>query len=277
MNKFFRFVNTLSLDIVIGALASGYFVTKLLDVELGFVWWIVLALSVWIIYTLDHLIDAYRLKNEAHTLRHKFHFQYRKEIIVTVFFTTIVNAVLVILLLDRAIIIFGLTLSVYTGLYLLMIFLWGNKNFALMQKELFVGLIYAVGIWGGPMAVLKYQLTHLEVGFFISFFFLVLSDILVLSHYEVNSDDIDMHSNFVLRHGLRTYKVILYALLGFVFCFSVLVNFLLGEMVIYSTIYILMIVSMWILVWLKPLLERNYVYRWIIEMIFWLPGIALFI
>jgi hypothetical protein len=51
-------LSILSIDVVIGSLFCGAFVVKLLDVQPGFAWWIVLPFSVWIVYGLDHLIDG---------------------------------------------------------------------------------------------------------------------------------------------------------------------------------------------------------------------------
>ena len=51
-----------SLDVVIGALAVGLFAIKLLLVRPNPWWWLVLALSVWVVYTADHLIDGFQQK-----------------------------------------------------------------------------------------------------------------------------------------------------------------------------------------------------------------------
>ncbi len=88
---FLRLLNTLSIDVVIGSIFSSYLVVKLLDVEPTWAFWIVLPVSVWIIYTLDHIIDAYRLKKQANTFRHFFHYQYKKTIIVTIAIISILN------------------------------------------------------------------------------------------------------------------------------------------------------------------------------------------
>ncbi|NJL13528.1 MAG: hypothetical protein HC913_11335 [Microscillaceae bacterium] len=83
MKKFVRFVSALfvygrilSLDVVLGvilmALLGGHIchhpVEKVVLAALG--------LTVWLIYTLDHLLDAYQIPPPAHTLRHRFHQQY---------------------------------------------------------------------------------------------------------------------------------------------------------------------------------------------------------
>ena len=59
--RLIRFMNILSLDVVAGALLSSAFAAALLEVRPAVPYWMVLGMSVWIIYTADHLVDAYRL------------------------------------------------------------------------------------------------------------------------------------------------------------------------------------------------------------------------
>ena len=72
----YTLIRILSLDVVAGALATGAMVTRIMKVSMPWSWWIVLPMSVWVMYTTDHLMDAYRLKEQAHTPRHLFHHQY---------------------------------------------------------------------------------------------------------------------------------------------------------------------------------------------------------
>ena len=68
-----RMFNMLSIDVAIGALFSGYFVKIILPFQIHWSYWCILPLSVWIVYTADHLVDALRLKKKSHTKRHLFH------------------------------------------------------------------------------------------------------------------------------------------------------------------------------------------------------------
>ena len=70
VNKAITWINLLSLDVVLGALCSGFFASRIVGAEMEGPYWIVLALTVWIVYMLDHLVDAYRLKAKSSSLRH---------------------------------------------------------------------------------------------------------------------------------------------------------------------------------------------------------------
>ena len=76
LGKVYRLAQFLSLDVVLGALFTGMMAAKLLNCPLPLAWWIGFPLSVWIFYTADHLMDAYRLGAQAHTDRHLFHYTY---------------------------------------------------------------------------------------------------------------------------------------------------------------------------------------------------------
>ena len=71
--KTYRFINNTSLDVVAGAISSALFFARIMHVTSLPQGIISLGLSVWIIYTTDHLLDARRIKQLASTERHRFH------------------------------------------------------------------------------------------------------------------------------------------------------------------------------------------------------------
>jgi hypothetical protein len=71
-------MNILSLDVVAGAVAGALFFGEILQVQLSFSVLTALGLTVWIIYTLDHLRDAKQILNVASTDRHRFHQEHFK-------------------------------------------------------------------------------------------------------------------------------------------------------------------------------------------------------
>ena len=69
LSKAYRLINILSIDVVAGAVCSALFFARLLQVSLLPYGIISLALTVWIIYTADHLLDAKRVEGVATTRR----------------------------------------------------------------------------------------------------------------------------------------------------------------------------------------------------------------
>ena len=95
----------LSLDVVLGSLAVGMFAVKLLDVNPVLAWWFILPCAVWVVYTLDHLVDGFKRKGASSIYRHRFHYQNRWIIIALILIIGATTFVASILYLDQQILI----------------------------------------------------------------------------------------------------------------------------------------------------------------------------
>jgi len=275
---FLRLLNTLSFDIVIGAVFSAILVIKLLNVVPGWAYWIVLPISVWIIYTLDHIIDALRLKKQANTYRHIFHFQYLKTILSILAAFSALNLVFIIFWLENKIIYFGLVLSLVTSLYLILIHFSGKKN-SFLPKEIFVTFIYTVGIWGGPIAMTNLNISTGQLILMIIFFLLVLADVLLLSFFEVGSDQKDNHPTIAVKFGQAVTTKIIFTLIFVVYILSIFIIFS-DELFLHRSIaklYLFMGLIQIIIIGIPQFFEKNKLYRYIIEIVFWIPGFIMLI
>ncbi|MEM8892840.1 MAG: hypothetical protein AAGD28_32975, partial [Bacteroidota bacterium] len=114
MNKFFHTLRLLSLDVVMGSLCSAYMVVLLLEVEVPLIFWVALPISVWVIYTADHLLDAYRLKDQAHTPRHLFHNTYFRPITAVFLFAGAVCVFVFPFLVPISMLYFAACMGVFT-------------------------------------------------------------------------------------------------------------------------------------------------------------------
>lgn len=112
-------------------------------------WWIVLPSTVWVIYTLDHLFDGLKVKEQAQTIRHQMHYKHRKLIFWLVGIISVVNIYLVLFYFDKELIEFGVTLSACVGAYLIIYQLFNRSTKKSYLKEITIALIYTVGIVGG--------------------------------------------------------------------------------------------------------------------------------
>lgn len=275
--RWWKIFNILSVDVVIGSVSGGILAVRLLHATPGFAWWIVLPLSVWIVYTFDHLIDGIRLKNNSHTVRHFFHYHYSKQIITVIGLMSVINIVLIAFFLEKQILLFGLFAGIITLIYLLIVYISGKKRSFLFQKEFFVALIYTVGIWGGPVALKSYQVSTPELFIIVSFFLTVWAAILILSVYEVEYDRLDKHNTFSINFGINKTVYIIYFMIAVVFFISI------GEIIVTPDLQlamaskILMIMDILLLIILNfpEQLKQNNIYRILVELIFWLPGLFL--
>jgi hypothetical protein len=201
----------LSLDVVLGAIFSASMVVWLLDKPMPEIWWVALPMAVWVIYTSDHLMDAYRLKGAAHTPRHLFHYRYFKPIALIWLVLLLFCMTWVAYAVPTEMLYLGFGMGGLVLLHLGLVSLIGDKISWLLHKELGVGLIYAVGIWGGPFVMYEELRALAPIILFAQFFLLCMINLLFFSLYEAETDRWDGHTSFVLAIGKRpTLGIILF-------------------------------------------------------------------
>ena len=92
MNKIisvYRLLNILSIDVAAGAVICALFFARLFEVQIKPYGLISLGLTVWIIYTADHLLDGIKTHHRAATKRHQFH-QYHFKVLCVVMIVAII-------------------------------------------------------------------------------------------------------------------------------------------------------------------------------------------
>jgi hypothetical protein len=191
----------LSIDVAVGALGGGLLAQRICGVQPHLSWYVVLPLSVWVIYTLDHLLDARRLGMQAHTARHIFHHRFAKQLGAAMALVAMLALALAIWGLGGRGLAFGAGMAAFTGGHLLFVRLAGDRVAPWLLKELGVGLVYTFGIWGWPL-VLAGRWPDLSVGLpLLQFFALVMANLLTFSWYEQETDATDGHTSFVRAIG----------------------------------------------------------------------------
>src|SRR6478752_4226225 len=115
--RFYRYCNYLSLDVACGAMVCASFFARILHVQLRPYGLASLGLTVWIIYTADHLMDAHKLTREASSQRHRFHQQNFRVLVIVLGVAAFVD-LLVIFFVRKPILNWGIALSTAVLLYL---------------------------------------------------------------------------------------------------------------------------------------------------------------
>ena len=118
----------LSLDVVLGALATGIFAARLVGVGIDLAWLAVLAGAVWVVYTLDHLLDGLKTKENSHIYRHRFHYLHRRAIILTLAVAALLTAILAFSCLENNILLWGAYLSLFVLGYFALHYLYGRQG-----------------------------------------------------------------------------------------------------------------------------------------------------
>jgi len=201
MRKVIHTLRMLSLDVVLGALASGSMAAAILGQPMPWTWWLALPLGVWVCYTADHLFDAYRLQSHAHTDRHLFHYRYFRSILVIWLTLIVAGAIIFISMMPRPLLLLGMILGMISGLHLLLAYLLSDHVSIWLQKELGVAGIYTLGIWGGPAVLYADLLSPMYYWITGQFFMVALINLLLFSAIELYIDEIDGHTSWVRALG----------------------------------------------------------------------------
>ncbi|HET9486105.1 MAG TPA: hypothetical protein VFO54_01650 [Chryseosolibacter sp.] len=194
LNKLYQYINILSLDVVAGAVISTLFFARVLHVTVSHYVLTALALTVWIIYTIDHLRDARAIRNTALTDRHRFHQKHFKAILTALIFVLVVDSAL-ILFVPYRVLLFGLFLWSVVLAYLIL------QRYLKFFKEFFVALLYTAGIL---LPVFSSTTSNLEFIHFIligKFFITALMNLLLFSLFDYKDDRHQKQHSFVTWFG----------------------------------------------------------------------------
>lgn len=268
----------LSIDIVLGALSGGIMAAKVFDAQPVVVWWFVLALAVWIIYTADHLIDANKLKDKAASKRRYFYFKNFRIVVIIEFFLIGLTAFLSFWFFDKKTIYFGVAMVVFVTVYLLLVQIKGSEKQVWLQKELIVAIVYTVGIWAVP--VLESPEIRLpELMILVSFFITVWADILLIAFFEIKNDRQDGFVSLPILIGKKKSAL----LIKLLFALSVIITFFLlffqnggSGLMLAEAILFFMNVVLFLSLKYKIYFRENERYRIIAETVFLLPAVMFF-
>ena len=218
--KIFSFINTfqiLSIDVVIGTIAVGFMATKLLNITPNPYWWLILPLTVWVIYTLDHIIDSYKNKTKAVIARHRFHYIYQKSIIISITIASALSISLSLIFLDNQIIYYGLLLSLFIAIYLIIVFLVKKKKTILLQKELIIAFVYTSGIFLAPLVWYQKMPPYPILLVIFNIFILVWLEGIIISWFDYDDDIKDGHTSFTIvvgKKNTRRFIIVMQVLLA---------------------------------------------------------------
>lgn len=149
--KIYRYLHYLSMDIVLGALASSCFAARLFATDPGLIWWITLALTVWLLYTGDHMLDAWKHRKKIERDLHYFMMKNRKTLVWTMTLVAAGDILLVFNLLGKEYLKYALVLSGLVLLFYAMRHVFRKNRILMIPGEFFVLAFYMAGTWLGPV------------------------------------------------------------------------------------------------------------------------------
>lgn len=225
--KIYRYLHYLSIDIVLGALASSCFAAQLFASDPGWGWWITLALTVWLLYTGDHMHIAWKHRKKIERDLHYFMMKNRKTMVWSMILVAAVNVLLIFNLLDQEVMKYALFLSGLVLLFYAMRHVFRRNKILMIPGEFFVLLLFMSGTWLGPVVASEIQLEPGHGMVALIFAGVLLMNLGVISLYDIKLDKrmgiksmakllgIKRTRNLLLGTGIAIYLVSLLQFLVF--------------------------------------------------------------
>jgi hypothetical protein len=270
---FFKWIHALSIDVVLGALAMAYFAISLLDVSTPWCWWIVLATAVWSVYTADHMLDSRAQGESSLMFRHFIHFKKRKVFMVFLTLAATTALVLSLACFHWKFIAGGLGLGGVVLAYLGFVSVARYKG-VYFQKELFVSIVYVSGIWFAPL-LWKGECPSLLTGMILILFVLLgWVDGLMIASLDCQRDAQEHQQSFATFYGQKTtdrFALLLLITSTFIGFFVVL-SYPQGGAEGVAVVLFSMLFAFYGLFFFRKVLRQKGFYRYLLELVFWLPA-----
>lgn len=263
-----------------GAVFSNRMATRLSDVDP--VHWatpIVLALTVFIIYTVDRLLDVYRHRvdpaSQPLTTRHRFH-RTHADLLWRVVVGAAIGVVVLLFFLPASVIKFGLVLGGICAAYVGMVFRLPARQPALLLKEPLVAVLYSAGVWGSVW-VQRPSVSTIEIIQCVMFTGIAFQNLLLFAVMEQLEMPSQPMFSLATAWGLDRCRqvlrwlTVLTVLTGFAICFLTADRFAQRSGIMLS----LMSVTLYGIQCYPAYFLRNERYRWLGDGVFWMPMLVL--
>lgn len=207
-----KLIQVLNLDVSIGAVVTSMYVSELIEVEVPLLWYIPLFSTVWMVYTVDRLLDSHRNQIKLVTYRHRFHKQYKKSLILVIGLLTIFNCAFILIVFPLKLILFGSTIFLFVAFYLITAQIGTIRIYFPLYKEVFTALGYSLGVVLLPYYFLGFSSSTLEILIFILVFKIALINLLLFSYFEINTDKLQQQQSAATLLGRKSILTIVWSL-----------------------------------------------------------------
>jgi len=274
-SKFYQYIRAFSLDVVAGAVISARWIGDYFNADIPSSAIVALGLAVWLIYTIDHLLDSRKIKAQDALFRHIIHSKNAPYIFGLI---AIVTMLLIFILqkLEPFLIIYGLAMGFAVFCYLIFIHFIRKSDY--WGKEWFIALVYASGICL-PTFVYMADPSPILIYFWVQLFVLASTNLILFNMIEFKIDKKHGFNSFSTYWGPDISRRVILALL---FLFVVIWSssflfFKAEELLDYQAIFILMASVLAMVLSKEVVLRQEEWYRVIGDIVFVLPLIEILI
>jgi 4-hydroxybenzoate polyprenyltransferase len=260
-----------------GTIAIGFFALKLLNVIPNPVWWVVLPMAVWVIYSTDHILDSFKKKNESVILRHKYYFENKITLITITILLGITAIILSLLYPELLIFKAGAILSMIIVLYFITINIFDKK--INIPKEFVIAFVYTSGIFMAPIIWFGTLPSFTVLFIMCCIFLLAWAEGIMISWFDFDNDIKDGHNSFTVMFGkqkTRYFLLLLHITIELAILTLLFLAFNLTLLYILLIILIMNLLLALVIMFPNSFLSTNY-HRFIGEGVFLLPALIVFV
>ncbi|UII22028.1 hypothetical protein [Fulvivirga ligni] len=273
MGRLYKYFNILSLDVALGATICSWFVAWFLKVELPLPVSLILGLTVWLIYSFDHLLDARQVQKPASSERHRFHQRYFKSIsYISVIVLMIIAALIFILPIKT--VVWGASIGALVLAYFILLhFIKVQFRY---QKEMLIAFLYAAGIMVGPLSIYEEIFNWNILIIYTQFVMLALSNLFIFSVFENEGDEQDGFPSIARNYKPQSIKLFLKYFLAVQLALAIILSFDMAFSWFQYTVMV-MLLALVAIVWLDSIFKVKNGYRWLGDAIFLFPLFTLYL
>lgn len=278
MNIYRRF-HFLSLDIVLGALASSTLAARLFHATPGWAWWVTLGCTVWILYMGDHLLDAWKQRKTSKRELHRYIFGNRRMLLWSMGVVTVTDLMLIFNFLDNALLKYALILAGLVFLFYAMRHLFRKNRIFFIPGEMFVLLIYMAGTWLGPFVARGAELGTRDALIAIMFAGVLFMNLGIISLYDIRLDSRLGIASLAHTLGKKHTRNIMVAAGTAIYLLLVL-QFLISGLDRYSQYAIIiagMATILLMVLYLPSRFKRNDYFRWTADAVLYMGFLSLLV
>jgi hypothetical protein len=210
----YRIFNLLSLDVALGAVVSAALFARILNVAVLPQGFILLGLTVWIVYTADHLLDASSMHEMAMSERHKFH-QKNFVIILLVFFVAGAIALGLTFLIRVQLITAGIVFGTFVVIYLLV------NRWLKYFKEFTGSLLYTGGVLLPSWSLHTQPFSNYQLTFIIIFSLIAFTNMLIFARFSMEEDILNRQKSLATIMGVRPMNSLISIVAIICFCMMI--------------------------------------------------------
>ena len=274
---YLKYFQILSVDVAIGCVVGALFVANYLSVTIPQLVILVLFLTVWLIYTMDHLLDVQTNNKEPMSARHLFHWRH-STMLWGVWSLVLIATISLSFKLPSSIILNGSILAVSVFVYFISIRLMEGQK--IYHKEIMGALVYACGVFLGAVTLTDSSLSW-DVGIlFFEFVLLAFLNLTLFSLLDKETDEAEGFQSLVISIGERRVIVLFWITGAILLLITVcqLMFFPIHHKHVISQIVVLIMTFVTILlIYRRALFKRHATYRTVGDAVFIIPVFTLFL